>query len=151
MIRATIAHEDKPIYGLSWSPEDSMVNPQYQLSIMTKFCHSRVKQIRFLLWAGGSCLALLVNNGSHHIKVQVAYAAGPYVCVEPTESAVSKPLKWLALEENAARAGAVVLAVDWSTIHRHLVTAGEDCRCDIEIQCACTHIDNSDFACFYQV
>lgn len=46
MIRATIAHEDKPIYGLSWSPEDSMVNPQYQLSIMTKFCHSRVKQIR---------------------------------------------------------------------------------------------------------
>ena len=25
MVRATIAHEDKPIYGLAWSPEDTMV------------------------------------------------------------------------------------------------------------------------------
>eukprot|EP00892_Ulva_mutabilis_P006133 jgi/Ulvmu1/3892/UM018_0113.1 len=82
MIRATIAHEDKPIYGLAWSPEDAMV----------------------------------------------AFSAGAYVCVEPTESAVSKPFKWLALEENAARAGAVVLAIDWCNIHRHLVTTGEDCR-----------------------
>lgn len=31
MIRATIAHEDKPIYGLSWSPEDAMVNALHLL------------------------------------------------------------------------------------------------------------------------
>jgi hypothetical protein len=60
--------------------------------------------------------------------MQVAYSCGSYICVEASECAISKPYRWQALEESTARAGGVVLSVDWSNSHGHLVTAGEDCR-----------------------
>jgi hypothetical protein len=59
--------------------------------------------------------------------MQVAFTSGAYVRIESVDSSCH-PMSFLGITANDAKAGAVILGLDWSRVFGHLVTIGEDCR-----------------------
>lgn len=78
--------------------------------------------------------------------MQVAFTSGAYVRIESVDCS-GHPVNFLGMEAQDAKAGAVILGLDWSRVLDHLVSVGEDCRCvklAHSVQSGCTNCHDNN-------